>query len=627
MASLVAQFNMSLRTGVAPLYVNFTNTSTGPFVSVRWEFGDGAQSSEINPSHQYASDGTYQVKLKVFDTYSGSSEAVGVVTVFPADDYSTSSTTQQALFTSKRFNTGEVAVRKTLVDGSTVETLYPVSAATGQLNGTVDLSKIGLFTVTGATPTTVSYNTTLYPSLGTAYAGGATCYLGVFAKTGTTPTLDCGGRQLHIYRATNIAAGVITVDRPMRDFSASTAGVASFYLTSSGATYSGNSSLKSLQGAPAIDTLEYLDHLELYQPTSRASGTLSYFVADSGNGLTRLFIQPSFSGWNTVEKWKVGSVRLTLPYVMWHTKATSGVSLVDSTETNRDLETDLEYSNLTIENVGTIVGKVYHSMKLISIEDSELQAALTYISNRNWTLPAPVVTTTSTVDGTGGLQTGVTYFVTYALADTLAYTNTNTQFGNRNSYPLHCRYIQTLTPTIAGNKLRIQAPQSSWYVTSRTTSSDTGFTAGVAVAIIGSATTSNIGDVTSWHVATLTSPATLFAGEEVPYTSGAKTSPTTIPFSSGSSTLNFGVDPIVIGHFSATSQSSIYKMSATCVAKNTEFNNTQNTTFDETLNESVYITEVALYNENNELLMTGKLNTPIEKNDKQFVTIKMELDL
>jgi hypothetical protein len=50
-------------------------------------------------------------------------------------------------------------------------------------------------------------------------------------------------------------------------------------------------------------------------------------------------------------------------------------------------------------------------------------------------------------------------------------------------------------------------------------------------------------------------------------------------------------------------------------------------TFDAASNEYVYITEIGLYNESNELLMVGKLSRPIKKNDQKFVTVKLELDL
>ena len=117
-------------------------------------------------------------------------------------------------------------------------------------------------------------------------------------------------------------------------------------------------------------------------------------------------------------------------------------------------------------------------------------------------------------------------------------------------------------------------------------------------------------------------------GIDIPFSSGTKTAASFSSLSiSGNSNLTFGQLPFLFGYFSANSQSTIYRMSTTLVAKNNEFNSTQNPTFNENVNTSVYISEAALYNENNELLMTAKLNTPIEKNDKKFVTIKMDLDL
>ena len=41
--------------------IEFTNTSTGDYVSVSWNFGDGNFSSEENPTHIYINEGTYSV--------------------------------------------------------------------------------------------------------------------------------------------------------------------------------------------------------------------------------------------------------------------------------------------------------------------------------------------------------------------------------------------------------------------------------------------------------------------------------------------------------------------------------------------------------------------------------------
>ena len=45
--------------------VSFTNTSSGDFTSLTWRFGDGTQSTEINPHHVYPAPGIYNVKLTI----------------------------------------------------------------------------------------------------------------------------------------------------------------------------------------------------------------------------------------------------------------------------------------------------------------------------------------------------------------------------------------------------------------------------------------------------------------------------------------------------------------------------------------------------------------------------------
>ena len=60
----VANFNASPTSGTAPLTVKFTDTSTGTVTAWSWDFGDGTPpSTQRNPSHSYATTGTYTVKL------------------------------------------------------------------------------------------------------------------------------------------------------------------------------------------------------------------------------------------------------------------------------------------------------------------------------------------------------------------------------------------------------------------------------------------------------------------------------------------------------------------------------------------------------------------------------------
>lgn len=80
---------------------------------------------------------------------------------------------------------------------------------------------------------------------------------------------------------------------------------------------------------------------------------------------------------------------LDLPTIMWHktTGNTMGLRLIgdnNSLATLPDLNT--KYANL-VDEAGNVVGKVFPDLKLFMIEDQELLFAMSYKSNRNWTLP------------------------------------------------------------------------------------------------------------------------------------------------------------------------------------------------------------------------------------------------
>jgi hypothetical protein len=62
---LRANFTGSPRSGLPPLEVQFSDTSTGDIISWRWSFGDGKTSSEQSPRHIYERAGVYSVTLGV----------------------------------------------------------------------------------------------------------------------------------------------------------------------------------------------------------------------------------------------------------------------------------------------------------------------------------------------------------------------------------------------------------------------------------------------------------------------------------------------------------------------------------------------------------------------------------
>jgi len=78
--AVMAKFTANPTSGPAPLVVSFTDESVGVIESRSWDFGDGNTSEEQNPTHTYASPGTYTVVLTVSGP-GGTDEATGSVVV------------------------------------------------------------------------------------------------------------------------------------------------------------------------------------------------------------------------------------------------------------------------------------------------------------------------------------------------------------------------------------------------------------------------------------------------------------------------------------------------------------------------------------------------------------------
>ena len=158
--------------------------------------------------------------------------------------------------------------------------------------------------------------------------------------------------------------------------------------------------------------------------------------------------------------------RVHIPWVMWHknpecclgqtfwvdppgfdNKNLFDVHYIQSTKNDNMNQPGLRYYHLWDTNpdsngIPNRVGKVFPDSKIIIIDDEELIAAMSYKSNRNWTLPAPQVSliTPNTCGTPSSTTTGVltgngeTMYVTYRLSNSFTFTNS-----------LHCNYYSKLT--------------------------------------------------------------------------------------------------------------------------------------------------------------------------------------
>jgi PKD repeat protein len=70
-----ADFTANPASGSPPLAVAFTDKSTGATpMAHQWSFGDGGTSTDTNPTHTYAADGTYDVTLTVTNPFGTDTE-------------------------------------------------------------------------------------------------------------------------------------------------------------------------------------------------------------------------------------------------------------------------------------------------------------------------------------------------------------------------------------------------------------------------------------------------------------------------------------------------------------------------------------------------------------------------
>lgn len=86
----VSQFSHNATPQCSPLTVQFENTSIGA-VSYLWDFGDGYQSTEVNPSHTFINNTTliqyYAVKLIATNIFNCHDTSIQYITVFPDPEY------------------------------------------------------------------------------------------------------------------------------------------------------------------------------------------------------------------------------------------------------------------------------------------------------------------------------------------------------------------------------------------------------------------------------------------------------------------------------------------------------------------------------------------------------------
>lgn len=243
------------------------------------------------------------------------------------------------------------------------------------------------------------------------------------------------------------------------------------------------------------------------------------------------------------------------------------------------------------------------------------------------------------------MASGNTIFITYVLIPT------GQTIGEGYTQGIHCNYIK-----------KLQSTQSNPYITevnlSFSGSSDFKFlSTGIAVAtgytvnrihalvqIVSNSGFNTIDDVvpdsTAWRYLDITSQVTGYAGVLTPtnltsqvfkvplynYTgfTSYDVSYLNYPSASQADELVFGDATYFFGNVATEIRADVYTTDINIDLPLNEFNSSSNLTWDG--NETVYISEIGIYDSNKNLVAIGKLNDPVAKDDTISRTIVFALD-
>jgi hypothetical protein len=322
------------------------------------------------------------------------------------------------------------------------------------------------------------------------------------------------------------------------------------------------------------------------------------------------------------------------------------------------------------------IGKVYPDSKLIVIDDEEIVAALSYKSNRNWTLPAPQVSlitpNTCGVSNTTGVLTGggETMWVTYRLSNTDYFTNS-----------LHCNYYVNVVGT--ENVCSVETPKNvavrfggdfpclvqpgfspttttTTIIPTTTTTTTTipltttttticpncvvpaGFYANEFQILAQRVPSGQRPNPESWKLIDFTQQASDFfingyvTQESLTATTFTITAEnynsapfynlndyvSLVPNGATGQQLNFGDEYYFYGNLETDIQATIYEMKYKINLSSSEFLASQNPTW--TKGTQSYVTEIALLDENEDILVMSKLQSPVLRQGIQQYVVKLD---
>ncbi len=337
-----------------------------------------------------------------------------------------------------------------------------------------------------------------------------------------------------------------------------------------------------------------------------------------------------------------------VPTLMWHGRAFSGsgtADLIGETFSGTGVEkyvtlsgatTEVSYYDLVDSGGLNTVGRIFPNQQMITLDDQELVAALSYKSNRNWSLPTLNYGLFTATDGLLGQPQDL--YVTYLLESTSGYT-TGLHAQNYTCVVL----TEEECPDNAKKDVQVTFPTAGLPYMSL--SGDTGFKAD-SFKIIAQRVTSGekptsdgwrimdfTSDITGHVTGTTINPLSL---ENTTFTITSNKYSTSsayilhdyinIPTTAETNLLQFGDENFFYGNMSSAGVTRKWRTKFNIVVPPTQFNTTNNPTWLGS-GQNVHISEVGIYSVGGDLVAIGKMNLPIEKNNTTTVILEIAFDL
>lgn len=365
------------------------------------------------------------------------------------------------------------------------------------------------------------------------------------------------------------------------------------------------------------------------------------------------------------EAFNNNTFKLTLPTVMYHGKTDTTMGIVLSASTIKKIQpTTLtgfttEYYDLVESTSQNIVGKVFNDLRIAVIEDEELVNVLALKSDRSHTLPSPEWDIKNETSDTNSLLTKGTLIPTQSIALTYLFTNeniynngydTNTSLGLRGG--IHCGYIkyfdQSIT-TAQNFRFNFNSSDLKFMISDVSSSDGTGFNANKFYILAQKYTYGTEPDPANWVLIDYTPNLENYgtwSGNTIPvtalsdrintlnnshYTAGTTyditnfigTIPTPTNYTS-TFQLGFGEESILLGNINTDIKATVYKTKFSQTLGFNQYNTSNNPTWTE--DDDIYVTEAAIYDQNNFLVAVGKLNNPVKKNTNKLFTVELDMD-